>query len=140
MLVVARPDLAVDEAAEPLGDVADPPRLAVLAVADDVDADARLLAHDPGDLLVQRPLVSSLVVRLPIVARDEDVADRHRSYEAADVGDENAVGAAVHEVPSVFMIGQHTGDGKGSGRAARDATATGAAGGEAGLDGPAAGL
>ena len=31
-----------------------------------------------------------------VVARGEDVADRHRAHEAADVGDENAVGAAVH--------------------------------------------
>ena len=43
----------MDEAAEPLGHVANPAGLAVFAVADDVDADVRLLAHDAGDFVPQ---------------------------------------------------------------------------------------
>ena len=88
----------MDEAAEPLADVANPAGLAVLAVADDIDADLRLLAHDAGDFIPQGLFVCGLVVGLPMVARRQDVADRHRAHEAADVGDKNTVGAALHGV------------------------------------------
>ncbi len=86
----------MDEAAQPLGDVADPAGLAEFAVADDVDADLGLLAHDAGDLRAQGALVGGLVVGPAVVARRENVADRHRAHQAADMGDENAVAAAVH--------------------------------------------
>ncbi len=103
MLVVARPHLAMHEAAEPLGDVANPAGLAVFAVADDVHADVRLLANDAGDFLPQGLFIRGLVVWLPMVARRQDVADRHRAHEAADMRDKNTVGAAFHRILPVGM-------------------------------------
>ena len=52
----------MDEAVEPLGDVADPAGLAVFAVADDIHADVRLLANDAGNFLPQGLFICSLVV------------------------------------------------------------------------------
>ena len=112
LLVVARAELAMDEAAEPLGDVADPAGLAVFAVADDVDADVRLLANHAGDFLPQGLFIRGLVVWLPIVARREDVADRHRPHEAADVRDKNSIGAAFHGILAGRDVGR-TGAGGG---------------------------
>src|SRR5205807_955315 len=61
-------------------------------------ADVRLLANDAGHLLPQGLFIRGLVVWPPIVARRKDVADRRRAHEAADMGDKNTVGAAVHGI------------------------------------------
>ena len=53
LLMVVRPYFAMDEAAEPLGDVANPAGLAVFAVADHVNADVCLLANNAGDFLLK---------------------------------------------------------------------------------------
>jgi len=69
LLTVADSERAVIKAAEPFRDVADPPSLAVFAVADDVDAGLRLLAHDARDFVAQRLSVRRFVVGLTVVAR-----------------------------------------------------------------------
>jgi len=75
VFVVSRSDLAVLEAAEPFGNVADPTRLAEFAIANDVDTDVRLLANDGGNLSPQGPFISCLVIRPSIIARRQDAAD-----------------------------------------------------------------
>ena len=73
----------------------------LLAVVADVDAGLELLGHD-----VRAPPASAtrssvaLVDGLAPVLADEQVAQRGRAREAADVGDEDAVVAAVHAVSS----------------------------------------
>ena len=96
LLAVAGRERAMIKAAEAFGDVADPAGLAVFAVADDVDAGLGLFAHDARDFVAQRLPVCGFVVGLAMVARRQDVADRHRANEAADMGYEDTIGAALH--------------------------------------------
>ena len=93
----ARLDRPPLEAAQALQHVLRPAdRFAELAVADDVDADLGLLAHDLGDRLLQALVVSRLVVRLAGLLGAQKFLQRRRPDEAADMGGEDAVGTALH--------------------------------------------
>ena len=94
----AEADRAVDllEPAEPRPRIGHPVELAVLAVADDVDAGVGLLAHDLGDGALhprrERGLVVGLAELLGVEHRDQI----GRPRQAAGVGGEDAAGAALH--------------------------------------------
>jgi hypothetical protein len=60
--MVSRPYFAMDEAAEPLGDVANPAGFAIFAVADYVNADVCLLANNAGDFLLKGLFICGLIV------------------------------------------------------------------------------
>src|SRR5207247_3884479 len=75
-------------------------RLAELAVADDVDADAGLLALDLGDGLLQALGIGGAVERLPGLLGAQARAQRRRADEAADMGGEDPIGAVFHLAPS----------------------------------------
>src|SRR5262249_18704308 len=71
-------------------------RLAELAVADDVDADVGLLAHDLGDGLLQALRIGGVVERPAGLLGAQERAQRRRADEAADMGGEDPIGAAFH--------------------------------------------
>ena len=82
------------QAARDVGRIAD---LAHLAIADDIDADLDLPAHDlryrfRDDCVVPRDLT-----RLLALAREEHVRHRLAAWQAADVGGEDAAGACAHD-------------------------------------------
>ncbi len=79
-----------------VGRVAD---LAHLAVADDVDADLDLAAHDVGDRVADRARAAGAVMRRSLVTREQDVRDRLRARQAADVRRQDPVGARAHGAP-----------------------------------------
>ena len=94
----AEADRAVDllEPAEPRPRVGHPVELAVLAVADDVDAGIDLPANDLGDGALHPRRERGLVVGL---AQFLGVEHRHqigRPRQAAGVGGQDAAGAALH--------------------------------------------
>ena len=94
---VERPPL---EPGNPLDDVLRPGNaLAELAVADHVDADLGLLADHLGDRLLEVRGVRRGVIALALLLGAQMLPDRLRADQAADVGGENSVGAAVHGVP-----------------------------------------
>jgi hypothetical protein len=93
-----RPALEAAEAEQRVLRPAD--RLAELTIADDVKADLGLPAHDVGDGVFQALGVSSLVERLSCFLGGEEFAQRRRADQAADMGRENAIGAAFHLVSS----------------------------------------
>jgi hypothetical protein len=74
-----------------------------LAVADHVDADVGLLAHDLGDGVAQAFRVAVGVEGLAGLLRAEKLAQRRRTDEAADVGGENTIRAALHAVLPGFF-------------------------------------
>ena len=83
--------------------------LAELAVADDVDADLGLLADHLGDRLLEVAGVRRGVVALALLLGAQVLPDHVRADQAADMGGENPVGAAVHGFPpgvrgSVAMV------------------------------------
>jgi hypothetical protein len=71
-------------------------RLPELAVADDVDACLRLSANDIGDGLCQAAFVGLLVERLAGLLCAQELLQRLRADQAADVRSENAIRAAFH--------------------------------------------
>jgi hypothetical protein len=71
-------------------------RLAELAVADDVDADISLLAHDLGNGLLQALGIGGVVERPAGLFGAQERAQRRRADEAADMGGEDSIGAAFH--------------------------------------------
>ena len=75
-------------------------RFSELAVADDVDADIGLLAHDLGDGVVQALGIGGVVEGLPSLLGAEERAQRRRADEATDVGGEDAIAAAFHRLSS----------------------------------------
>ncbi len=89
-----RPALEAAEAKQRVLRPAD--RLPELTVADDVDADVGLLAHDLGDGILQALGVAGLVERLAGFLGGEILAQRRRADEAADMGGEDSIGAAFH--------------------------------------------
>ena len=86
--------------AEAVLDVAEEADLAHLSVGDDVDAGLDLPAHPVGhrlgDLAVEQLGVVGPSV-LPLLQRVEQLV---RPGQAADVGGEDAIGAALHGSPS----------------------------------------
>ena len=88
------------EAAEAVLDVAEEADLAHLAVRDDVDAVLDLLTHPIGDRLGDLAVEQLGVVGpavLPLLQRVEQLVG---TGQAADVGGEDAIGAALHESTS----------------------------------------
>src|SRR5262249_37366908 len=71
-------------------------RLAELAVADDVDADVGLLAHDLDDGLLQALGIGGVVEGPAGLLGAQNRAQRRRADEAADMGGEDPIGAAFH--------------------------------------------
>ncbi len=87
------------EAAQALQRVLRPTdRFAEFAVARNVDADLRLLAHHVGDALAQAFLISLRVVWLAGLLQPQKVLQCRRPDQAADMGGENAVAAALHGI------------------------------------------
>src|SRR6185503_8255469 len=70
--------------------------LAELAVADDVNAGTCLLAYDVGNRVAQAFLIGFYVVRLAALPGAQEVLQRLRTDQAADMRRENAIGAAFH--------------------------------------------
>src|SRR5262249_11964082 len=85
------------EPAQPLQHVLRPAdRLAELAVAHHVDAGLRLAPHHGGDRIGEALVVGRLVERLAALPGAEELLQRVRADQAADMGGENARGAAFH--------------------------------------------
>ena len=74
-------------------------RLAVFAVADDVDAALGLLPDNLRDGVLQCALVGRFVVGLAGLLGAKKLLQLRRPDQAADMGGENTVRAAVHGVP-----------------------------------------
>src|SRR5262249_33772277 len=88
------------KAAEPVVDVVDEAELAVLAVIDHIDAEFDLLPHDLADRALEPGLVGLLVARL----RVHQVKQIRRPRQAAHVGGENPISAALH-VFTLLLVG-----------------------------------
>jgi hypothetical protein len=85
------------EAAEALEHVLRPAdRFPELAVADHVDAGRGLPPHDVRNGVAQAPVVGAMVERLARLLRAQELLQRLRPDQAADVGGQNAFGAALH--------------------------------------------
>ncbi len=96
-------DRAALEAAQALEHVLRPAdRFPELAVADHVDAGLGLAANDLGDRIGQAPVVGGLVDRLARLLRAQEILQRLRPDQAADMGGEDAIGAAFHLARSLF--------------------------------------
>jgi hypothetical protein len=72
---------------------------AELAVADDVDADGGLPAHDLGNRVAQTFGVGSLIERLAGLLGAQEFAQPRRADKAAHMGGEDSVVAAFHLSP-----------------------------------------
>src|SRR6516164_6545168 len=86
------------EAPRDVGRIAD---LAHLAIADDVDADLDLAAHDLRYRFRNDRVVPRDITRLLPLAREEQVRHRLTAGQAADVGGEDAARARAHD-PSLL--------------------------------------
>ncbi len=71
-------------------------RLAELAVADHVDPGSRLPTHDRCDRLRQARIVGLAVERRAALLGAQEFLQLRRPDQAADMGRENTVGAALH--------------------------------------------
>ena len=78
--------------------------LAEFAVADDVDADLGLLAHHLGDGLLEVARMCRGVVALALLLGAQMPPDQVRADQAADMGGENPIGAAVHGLLLAFTV------------------------------------
>src|SRR5205807_1027807 len=89
-------------------------RLAEFAVARRVDADLGLPRHNFGNGTLQAVLVGLLVIGLPALLSADELQQRRRTDEAADVGSENALGAAPQiassSPSSCVILSSHAGD------------------------------
>ncbi len=105
-LLLAGPHFAMNKSTETLGNVANPPCFAVLAVADHIDSDVRLLMHDVGHFLAQELGEGSVIVGKILFPRGHDLADSGRSHKAANMGDKNTIRASFHgsSPPLVSLI------------------------------------
>ena len=74
-------------------------RFAELAIADDVDADLGLLAHDFGDRIRQALRVSRLVIRLSSLLGAQEFLQRRRPNETSNMRGQDAITAALHWSP-----------------------------------------
>src|SRR5262249_53597273 len=70
-------------------------RLAELAVAHHVEAGLGLPAHHLADRLGQAVLIGGLVIGLPALPRADEFEQFRRPDQAADMGGENPIGAAL---------------------------------------------
>ena len=104
------------EALEPVADVPRPgERLAELAIADDVDADLRLLGDDLGDGRAQARLERLLVVGLAVLLRAQERLQLAGAGQAADVRAPDPI-LVVHLLgPFVFQAGRGTQSRRGRG-------------------------
>src|SRR5579859_4109493 len=84
------------ETAEPVTDVVRKAIFAKLSVGDDVDANRRLLLDRAANRALEPCVKVLVVVRLILVAREQQLAQVIWSRQAANVGGEQALGAAVH--------------------------------------------
>src|SRR5688572_7314185 len=90
---VARPSF---KSAKPFIDISREARLAELSVADDVDADFGLPAHDLRYTLAQTLGKAFPVVGLVVYPGPHGVDNFHRACQAADVGREDSFRAMLH--------------------------------------------
>jgi hypothetical protein len=93
---------AVFEAREPLIDVGEEARLALLAVADHVHADLVLAAHNLSDLRGDAPGEGLLVVGLACLLGRQHLEEVVGAGEAAAVGGQDALGTQLHLVLQVL--------------------------------------
>ena len=96
-----RPALEAAQAFEHILRPAD--RFAELAVTDHVDPGLRLPAHDLGDRTGHAGLIGVLVERLALLLGAQELEQLRRPDQAADMGGENAFGAALHRAR--FIVG-----------------------------------
>ena len=87
------------EAGEAVLDVGGVADLAGLAVADDVDADGDLVGDDLGDRPGDLAIEFGMIVRLLLVLLHQQIDQRLRPRQAADVGRQDAVRAELHGLP-----------------------------------------
>ena len=92
-----RPPLEAAEAEQRVLRPAD--RFSELAVADDVDADLGLLAHDVANGCFEAFRIGGLVEGLAPLFRGQKLAQRRGTDEAADMGGEYPIRAAFHRRP-----------------------------------------
>jgi hypothetical protein len=99
------------EAAQPFEHILRPAdRFAELAVADDVDARLGLLVHDLGDGAFQARVVGGLRrTGLPACFGAQEILQRRRPDQAADMRGENAIRAALHCPLVVARVTKHSG-------------------------------
>jgi hypothetical protein len=71
-------------------------RLAELAIADHVDAGLGLAAHDIGNRSGQALVIGFRVERLARLFRAQELLQRLRPDQAADMGGEDSIAAALH--------------------------------------------
>ena len=91
-----RHEILAAEAGEAILDVGRVADLAGLAVADDIDADGNLMRDDVGDRLVDLAVEFGMVVRLVLVLLHQQIDQRLRPRQAADMGRQDAVRAEFH--------------------------------------------
>jgi len=73
-------------------------RLAVFAVADDIDADLPLAADHFGDRIPQAALIGRGIVGLPRLLCPHDLLEGGRPDQAADMRGEDALAARSHDI------------------------------------------
>ena len=88
------------EAGEPLLDVGGIADLAGLAVADDIDADRDLVGDDVGHRLGRLAVEFRMIVRLVVILLHQQIDQRLRPRQAADVRRQDAIGAEFHAISS----------------------------------------
>src|SRR5690349_8201320 len=96
--ISAKPRLGVErrQSTQTQPDVAGETGFAVLAVADDVETAFRLVPHDAGHAIADLAREHGVVQWLAQVARPQQLHEQRRAWQAAAVGRQNALGAALH--------------------------------------------
>src|SRR6516164_7960882 len=90
------------QAARDVGRIAD---LAHLAIADDVDADLDLSAHDLRYRIGDNGVVPRAIAALIALAREQHVRHRLTAGKATDVGGQDAARACAHDlVPAPALV------------------------------------
>src|SRR4029453_16304601 len=95
--VLARLERPALETREPLQHILRPAdRLAELAIADHVDSGIGLRLHHVDDRLSEAQVIGLLVEAFALLPRAQELLQLRRPDQAADMGGEDALGAAFH--------------------------------------------
>jgi hypothetical protein len=92
------------EAGEPLADVGYEPRLALLAVIDDIDTQLCLPPHHVRNGLADAGVEGRRIVRLATGARREHVEEVRRTRQAANMSGEDPLCTHLHAVSSYAAV------------------------------------
>src|SRR5690242_17173374 len=85
------------ESGQPIRNIIRKARLRLLAVADDVDAERKLLVDNLADSLARFPGQGGLIDALLVDARQHEIRKRRPAWEAAHVGRDNAAPTLIDE-------------------------------------------